>query len=271
MHVQRSASQTGAGAAWHWHAAGVSVRGVSHEKVGQPCQDVNLWRELPDGQLVLAVADGAGSAKHSQIGAARAVVAAVDWVTELLRESAPGSPEEWHDLLAAGIQTAHDSVLTVARDRQRSPRELASTLIVLVATPTLVAALQVGDGAAIVQSVQGRLAAVTAPHVSEYVNETVFLTDDIYLDAAQFGYWEGEVGGVAALSDGLQLLAMKMPEATPYPAFFTPLYEYVKDNDDIRQTEQQLRAFLESDRIRERADDDLTLVVAAVHRLEQSQ
>ena len=58
----------------HWHVAGVSVRGVSHIKRGQPCQDSHVWRELPGGAVVMAVADGAGSAILSQLGSARAAI-----------------------------------------------------------------------------------------------------------------------------------------------------------------------------------------------------
>jgi len=43
-----------------------SVRGKSHE--GQLCQDAHHWEKLPEGVLVAAVADGAGSATLGKWG-----------------------------------------------------------------------------------------------------------------------------------------------------------------------------------------------------------
>jgi hypothetical protein len=58
------------------------------------------------------------------------------------------------------------------------------------------------------------------------------------------------------------MLALRMPGAEPHPAFFNPLFRMMLDADDEEEAELHLRSFLESDRIRERSDDDLTLVLA---------
>ncbi|MHB9133567.1 MAG: PP2C family serine/threonine-protein phosphatase [Armatimonadota bacterium] len=248
-----------------WNVAGVSVQGASHIVRRQPCQDAHIWRELPGGVLALAVADGAGSAALSQVGSARAAVAAVEWVTELMKDNQPGDEEEWHGLLIAALQTAHDSVMASAKRRKVSPRELATTLIVLVATPELTAVIQVGDGAALVMTDEHELVALTIPQRGEFVNETTFFTSPGYLDAAQFSLRRGPVAGVAALSDGLQMLALKMPDSQPHPAFFRPLFSLLDQADDMADAEDHLRAFMLSDRITQRADDDLTLVLAKLH------
>ena len=52
-----------------WQATAASVRGTSHEKTGQPCQDAHRWEILPGAILVAAVADGAGSASLGDMGA----------------------------------------------------------------------------------------------------------------------------------------------------------------------------------------------------------
>jgi serine/threonine protein phosphatase PrpC len=216
--------------------------------------------------LTLAVADGAGSATLSQVGSARAAVAAVEWVSELMKDGIPCDEAEWHGLLVAALQTAHDSVMASAKRRKVSPRELATTLIVLVATPELTAVIQVGDGAALVMDDQHQLVPLTILQRGEFVNETMFFTSPGYLEAAQFRLWRGPVAGVAALSDGLQMLALKMPDSEPHPAFFRPLFTLVEEADDMADAEDQLRAFMQSDRITQRADDDLTLVLARPHR-----
>jgi hypothetical protein len=67
---------------------------------------------------------------------------------------------------------------------------------------------------------------------------------------------------LALFSDGLQMLALKMPPGTPHPPFFAPLMRFVAQTRDRATAEEHLRGFLQSPRIAERADDDLTLVLA---------
>jgi hypothetical protein len=87
----------------------------------------------------------------------------------------------------------------------------------------------------------------------------------------QFGLWRGDVTGLGVISDGLQRLALKMPEGTPHPAFFNPLVQFLHESVDLHDAERQLRDFLASDRNRQRADDDLTLVLGALHHLSEAQ
>jgi hypothetical protein len=219
----------------------------------------------------VAVADGAGSAALSQLGSARAALAVVEWVTELMKGAWPRNDTDWRDMLTAALETAHESVLEAAKKRKVNPRELATTLIVLVATPQLAVAAQVGDGAAIVMNGHEEPVAITAPQSGEFVNETLFFTSPDYLKAAQFGIWRGTVTGLGVISDGLQLLALKMPEAEPHAAFFTPLLQFLHGSEDLHDAEQELRDFMASDRIRQRADDDLTLVLGALHPVHEQQ
>jgi hypothetical protein len=251
----------------HWHVVGISARGIAHIKQGMPCQDSHVWQALPGGAVVVAVADGAGSASLSQLGSARAALAAVEWVAELMKGEWPQDDTDWRDMLTAALETAHDSVLVAANKRKVNPRELATTLIVTVATPQLAVAAQVGDGAAIVMNGSSDPVCVTAPQSGEFINETIFFTSPGYLKAVQFGVWRGEVTGLGVISDGLQRLALKMPEAVPHAAFFSPLLQFLYESEDLHRAEQQLRDFLASDRIRQRADDDLTLVLGALHQV----
>jgi len=61
-----------------WRVAGKRVRGATHARAGEPCQDaIERWEQ--DGVVVLAVADGHGSERspHSDKGARMAVDAAI--------------------------------------------------------------------------------------------------------------------------------------------------------------------------------------------------
>ena len=49
-----------------WRIVGASVQGTSHQKDDIPCQDAHGYRVLLSGAIVVAVADGAGTASRSR-------------------------------------------------------------------------------------------------------------------------------------------------------------------------------------------------------------
>ena len=118
-------------------------------------------------------------------------------------------------------------------------------------------------GAAVVRDGDSDLIALTTPQSGEYLNETTFLTSPDALDTAQINVWCEVPEYVAAFSDGLQMLALKMPEGTPHAPFFVPLFDFVARMTDVAAAQEQLTAFLHSPRLRARVDDDVTLLIAA--------
>lgn len=246
----------------NWRVVSASVTGTSHEKRSQPCQDAHRWKLLANDVLVAAVADGAGSATLAEVGAKMAVEAAVATVCQY-QWSLPDEEKGWQQLLSEAVQTARAAVEAEATIRETNPRDLASTLILVVATPELVAVAQVGDGATVVADGEGNIAALTVPPCGEYINETIFLVSPDAIATAQWQVWRGKLAQLAMFSDGLQLLALKMPEATPHTPFFSPLFRFAAQIQDEAEAQQQLESFLRSPRVTERTDDDLTLLLAS--------
>jgi len=246
-----------------WRVLGASVQGSSHEKARKPCQDAHVWRVTPAGILVAAVADGSGSAPLGEAGAQAATRAAADALCERLAGPPPADDTAWHALLAHALGAARAAVEAAAAAHGAPPRDLATTLIALVGTPDLVAAAQVGDGAAVAADAAGNVFPITTPESGEYLNETTFLVSDGALDAPQIRVWRGAVARFAVLSDGIEMLALRMPGGTPHAPFFVPLFRFVAGASDAAQAQEELAAFLRSPRVRERTDDDLTLVLAA--------
>lgn len=249
-----------------WQVVAASVVGVSHEKVSLPCQDAHRWRILPDGRLLAAVADGAGSAERAEIGAAIAADAAIDYLSRL-GPSAPGEPicsdvQRSPEPLAGALRAARRAVEEEAERSGVELRELACTLIVAVAGPEGLSAAQVGDGAVIVANELGALFAVTRPPEAEYANETTFLISEGALETVQFGFFPSPVAQFAVFTDGLQRLALTMPDGAPHAPFFQPLFRFAANAADLEEATRQLALFLKSPRITERADDDLTLLLA---------
>ena len=214
--------------------------------------------------LVAAVADGAGSAPLAEVGAVVSSRAAVESAcAQLAAGLVPDDEDGWHGLLSLTCSDARAAVEQEAARRSVSPRDLASTLIVVVAAPGLVAAAQVGDGAAVAADPAGGLTALTAPDTGEYLNETTFLISPGALEGLQLRLWRGDVAHVALFSDGLEMLALKMPEGTPHGPFFAPLFRFVGGMADTEAAGTELAAFLGSARVRQRTDDDVTLLLAA--------
>lgn len=245
-----------------WRGLGVSVRGTGHIKTGQPCQDAHHWRMMPGPVLVAAVADGAGSATLGDVGARVAATAAV---AEMCCQLGLGPPGRVGDDIGAqlvrALNAAREAVAVAAAERSVEERQMATTLILVTATPHLVAATQVGDGAAVVADANGAVSGLTVPQTGEYINETAFLITPGAAQNPPVEVWQGTPAHVAIFSDGLQMLCLKMPEGTPHPPFFGPLFDFVDRAADPGEAQKQLEQFLASPRISENTTDDLTLLL----------
>lgn len=245
----------------NWRVVGASVQGASHVKSGQPCQDAHHWMVTQDGILIAAIADGAGSAAFGEVGARTAVTAIIDFLQGRLSEAAvPADEGGWRELLTTALQSARANIERKAQDEGHQLRDLASTLIVIVAKEEELIAAQVGDGATVISDEAGNLNSFTRPQQGEYINETTFLVSADYLATAQFAHRRERFRHLAVFSDGFQMLALKMPAGEPHAPFFYPLFNFTANAGDDAQG--QLAAFLRSPRISERTDDDLTLLLA---------
>ena len=254
-----------------WHVMAASVAGTSHLRAGQMCQDVHRWGFLPaldsagtlEQTLICAVADGAGSASFGTFGAVMAAERSTGFLHTLLWEGGkPGDDAGWVELLREALVRTRRALIAGADKRGVTTADLASTLILAVATDDIVAAAQVGDGAIICRESGGALTALTTPYHGEHVNETLFLSADGALDAAQWVVRHGDTDGVAIISDGLERLALAMPGAVPHSPFFEPLFRFAAESRTRVTAQEQLAAFLGGPRVAARTDDDVTLLLA---------
>jgi hypothetical protein len=242
-----------------WRVISASVPGADHVRNDEESQDAAAWRVRSD-LLIAAVADGAGSARLGGTGARIAVRAAV----ESLRSARMADLRRRVDrCLRAAHAAALEAIRQEAHRLEAEPKELATTLSAIVAAPGQVASLQIGDGAVVVACRNGDLELMSAPQSGEFINETSFLTGDASIDSAALRVFECGAAHVAAMTDGLLRLAIRLSDGAPHAPFFAPLFRYVShpgtDPDGDRLAE-----FLRADRVRERTGDDLTLLLAAL-------
>lgn len=266
-----------------------SVRGQSHIKSGKPCQDRCCYEVFECGNAnaaVIAVADGLGSASHSDIGADIAVHAAVAEIKRYLTTDfedgltlAEITPDE--TVLTDAISAAADAIEKYAEDAANGVRkkDLACTLALLYYFKGKTAAAQVGDGAIVGCFSDGRTGVVVKPVDSEYINEVTPITAPDWRSrmnvAAGITAPEGLVSA-AVFTDGCigAVTVKKDGDIEAFEGFFAPLFRYfesyaetdagaetgtgaeveVGENADIAQ-------LLSSEKMCSVSDDDKTLAV----------
>ncbi len=248
-----------------WRHSGLSVTGSGHAKTGTPCQDAHAILDA-DGLLILTVADGAGSARHAALAAEQATARTLAWFQA--GRPLPVGAAAWETELRSLLMALRNGLAAEAQRLRCAPRELSCTFLLALIAPDALLGIQVGDGAIVYRPARGDaagdLALLIAPQQGEYLNETLFLVSDTCLQDAQFAYRDGIPRDVTLFSDGLQMLALDMTHRPPIPhlPFFDPLFNFVRGQPDAVQREAQLRAFLESERVCAKTDDDKTLVIA---------
>lgn len=239
--------------------------GSSHVAGDLPCQDRYAVSAPSAGRWVAAVADGAGSAAFGDRGAEAAVDAAVRSLEWAL---AAGERDPVAAVRAAASE-ARASVLALAEEDGIEPRQAACTLLVVTMGPDGGAALQVGDGLIAVSEGPdegaGGWSWVFWPQRGEFANTTFFLSD---ADAEE--RWVADalppsVTDVALLSDGLEALALHYASLTAHDPFFDAFLRPLAGaggEGEVTELGDALGRFLVSDRVTERTDDDVSLVLA---------
>ena len=245
-----------------WRHLAASVQGASHVRSGVPCQDFSVVDELADrGGLLLACADGAGSARHAEVGAATACRALVD---EALRFTDAGgridaltqeTAARWLDAVRAAIQTQADTV-------NLPTREFACTLVAAILEDASAAFLQVGDGAIVTASASAASEVVFWPEQGEYANTTYFVTGADAHQRLRLDVRTTPVHDVALFTDGLQHIALRYETRLPHQPFFDPMFARLRADEHWPGLGGALASFLGSEAISARTDDDCTLMLA---------
>lgn len=234
-----------------WRAMTASVAGSGHRARDIGCEDASSVAVTDDGTLLVAVADGAGSARLAAEGSRRAVDAAM---------SALGRGLDLCEVLAEARRALEPT--TDESDDGVALGDRATTLLVVRASHGSgeIETAQVGDGAVVIRTSDG-LEVFAADAKGEYLNETCFLTSDRWAEEARVSRRPLEgVDGLAALTDGLQLVALDLASGAPHAPFFAPFFAFVATDGDVVALED----FLGSDRVAERTDDDVTLAIAVL-------
>jgi hypothetical protein len=251
-----------------WKTAYASAIGTSHAKTGAPCQDAGFCILVHGAGgaefLVAAVADGAGTASRSEAGANRAVdlfIRAFGEAASVVPDIAAidrGFVERW-------VARAKAEIGAMAADEGHDIRDFACTLLGAVVGPAGAVYVQIGDGAIIASgATPGEYQEVFWPQHGEFANTTNFLTQDNAEAVLETADTKLVVNEIALFSDGIERLVLDFANRTVHAPAFRPIFNWLAGTPPGASAEPSaaLAAYLASEPVNRRTDDDKTLVMA---------
>ncbi len=221
----------------------LSEQGTSHIDSNTPCQDASGIISL-DNSTLIAVADGLGSKKLSQIGAKLAVKFALR-----------AHRNKWFTSSKEILLATQFHLLKFAKKiNLADPSELATTLQIAIVTEDKVDMCICGDGA-IVYTVKDEHRLVTDGQIYELANQTFHLLSENLDDKILSQIVEEQVKHVSLCSDGMRTVLANERESIAHPPIFDYLINYASQNN----VEEAVHMLVNSSQVLESVDDDRSL------------
>lgn len=259
-----------------------SKRGRSHAQEGKPRDDHFKMSHMDNGWYIMAVADGAGSAKYSREGSriaceevtnycmaqlanSKDFESAVKQYNEHKTESESDARKAVGDYIYKIVGTAafkaHKSINAEAAIKKLPAKQYATTLLLAICKKFefgwFIATFWVGDGAICLYNKQAHTAEVLGvPDEGEYAGQTRFLTmPEIFKDATSL-YQRlrfrivDDFTALFLMSDGVSDPKFETDANLNNPDKWDALWTDLKENgveltDDYEETKNQLLAWLD--------------------------
>jgi hypothetical protein len=279
----------------NWRIARASLQGTSHVTTNAPCQDYNKVLQFND-YVIIAVADGLGSASKSDVGANIACSAAIDFVAKELRDiqlqnglvlrlkkllriqngfvhhlkklfRRPVSDRvDFKKLLTMSVKHARNQIFLRAKLENSLEQEYACTLVLTIIRNSEYHLVHVGDGAVVgvfASENQETIETISGPDNGEYANSTTPITSPYYAEHVRYACNSSDkkLQGIFVFTDGIQNLCINHQTKQAFSGFFTPILQWFREFAPDVNLDDKCMELLDSPRIREKCDDDLTLVV----------
>lgn len=239
--------------------------GISHLGRNIPCQDAHRHQVLANGWTVAAVADGVGSAKHSEIASKMACDVVVETCEARVTEDTKFS--EAKRIMTEAYQRADREIKDYVSRSGDLIMDYDTTLSAVIYDGERVAYGHSGDGGIVVLTNEGDYVKVTLPQ-KEDDNTCV-----VPLRAGEshwvFGEFEStSVASVLLATDGVYDNLMPYLLRGQEVEFYIPLIRWFMDNNIIgiteetrQEVEESRRIFLSGENCRTITDDKTVLVV----------
>jgi hypothetical protein len=214
--------------------------------------------------LIIACSDGAGTASHADVGAKVACEVAIDQISCFLEINKSLMPAD-RNVAMGWLNAVRDRLYLEADILGVEVRQLACTLLLAILGTDRSLFAQIGDGAIVTldsATEYGKVQPIFWPQNGEYANTTYFVTDAKLNELAMFDHRESSPDGVAAFTDGVQILALDYVSKCAHGPFFEPFFRQLRETLDPADLDVPFRQFLNSNPVNERTDDDKTFVIA---------
>lgn len=165
---------------------GTSTIGNSHISMGLPCQDNCKYTYIKERWGIAIVSDGAGSAKHSEIGSRIVVERGMHYFQSVIRQkkwienNVLPTDAEWASIAYTTLKAIRDDMEAFANTKKVELGSLSATIIVVIHTPMGFLTTHVGDGRAGYKDDTKEWKSLITPHKGEEANQTIFLTSDFW-------------------------------------------------------------------------------------------
>jgi hypothetical protein len=225
----------------------------------------------PHGEYLAAVvADGAGSAVHSQVGSRIACDQIILQAASYLEEGRKLADLTKAEVLA-WVETIVDVLQAEAAEASSRLREFACTLLVSIVGEEEAVFFQIGDGAMVVSGgPDDGWSYVFWPQHGEYANTTNFVVSPDLETVLEFEVSLRRVEEVALFSDGIENLVMHAASRSVHSPFFERMIRPVRRlgfEGESQALFAALQNYLSSPEICDRTDDDKTLILASRLRM----
>ncbi len=243
-----------------WNVAVGECAGSRHRARGECSADAFAYLEVGGDRVLAAVADGAGSAAMGAQVAKIAVDTAVSALEEATDGFGSGIDLVWAATCDAVLWAVRAEIRRVAEEHGSAFDDFATTLLFADCSGVGAGFGLVGDGGIAVRDDANGISLPLAPMAGEFANETLFVTSNEGRVGPRVA-WLDPVDAIAIFTDGIAPLAIDLASRAAHAPFFDPVFRLV-GAEEAAQSTAQLQAFIESDRVDRRVDDDRTLLIA---------
>jgi hypothetical protein len=239
------------------------MQGNSHKKSGTPNQDCKSVKLINDDWVIAVVADGLGSATHSNLGSTTAVKSVIDFFDN-------SCPNFWYvDNIVATIRLAFvqaiQNIKQLAKSQNVDYQEFETTLTCAVYNNTKLVYGHIGDGGIITLDPFGCYHQLTMPQKGEHFNETAVLTENP--KEWSFGVSSEPVVALLLVTDGIyDILCPSLISSTQNPIWINQVKLFLdcgllelNSMEDFNEFEYQLPQIL-SEKNFASVSDDKTMI-----------
>ena len=164
------------------------------------------------------------------------------------------------------FEQTRNRVLAWSRAINAAPADLSTTLNMAVLGPDFGCFAQVGDGIIGYQAcgVFQEWTLANKPDSGDFAGETTFLTSQNFAEKLAVRLVDQPIEKVCLSTDGLAPILYQAQQSAIHGPFLNPLWQGLNRHDlnDFQKSEALAR-FLQSPRVTDRCDDDLTMILAS--------